>query len=127
MGSCEQCSGSPCAIVDAAPSKLSHALHFISVAKEVPWDIIDRCALPIVLCHALAVVLSTLLNGLHISQISVFTLFLWFAISITGALWFYHNLQMYQNCVKVPTFKMNLEYIRNDLKKNLKLFISIFL
>ncbi|CAG9562544.1 unnamed protein product [Danaus chrysippus] len=65
-----------------------------SSSQEVPWDIIDRCALPVVLCHALAVVLSALLNALHLSQISVFTLFLWFAISVTGSLWFYHNLQV---------------------------------
>ncbi|XP_061729241.1 uncharacterized protein LOC133534175 [Cydia pomonella] len=65
-----------------------------SQSQEVPWDIIDRCALPIVLCHALAVVLSTVLNALHLSSISVFTLFLWFAISVTGSLWFYHNLQV---------------------------------
>ncbi|XP_045536043.1 estradiol 17-beta-dehydrogenase 2 [Papilio machaon] len=63
-------------------------------SQEVPWDIIDRCALPIVLCHALAVVLSALLNAMHLSQISVFTLFLWFSISVTGSLWFYHNLQL---------------------------------
>lgn len=65
-----------------------------STSQEVPWDIIDRCALPIVLCHALAVVLSTVLNAMHLSSISVFTLFLWFSISVTGSLWFYHNLQV---------------------------------
>ncbi|XP_075975135.1 D-beta-hydroxybutyrate dehydrogenase, mitochondrial [Anticarsia gemmatalis] len=65
-----------------------------SASQEVPWDIIDRCALPIVLCHALAVVLSTVLNALHLSSVSVFTLFLWFSISVTGSLWFYHNLQV---------------------------------
>ncbi|CAG9132733.1 unnamed protein product [Plutella xylostella] len=63
-------------------------------SQEVPWDIIDRCALPLVLCHATAVVLSTVLNILHLSQVSVFTLFLWFSISVIGSLWFYHNLQV---------------------------------
>ncbi|XP_077283595.1 D-beta-hydroxybutyrate dehydrogenase, mitochondrial [Arctopsyche grandis] len=62
--------------------------------REVPWDIIDRCLTPLLFCHALAILLSTILNVLRISQVSAFTLFLWFALSTIGAVWFYHNLKV---------------------------------
>uniref|UniRef100_A0A6M2DTY0 Putative corticosteroid 11-beta-dehydrogenase n=1 Tax=Xenopsylla cheopis TaxID=163159 RepID=A0A6M2DTY0_XENCH len=62
--------------------------------QELPWDMIDRCLLPIIFCHAAAVLLSTILNVLRISQVSTFTLFIWFTVSTMGAILFYHNLKV---------------------------------
>ncbi|KDR23384.1 D-beta-hydroxybutyrate dehydrogenase, mitochondrial [Zootermopsis nevadensis] len=62
--------------------------------EELPWDLFDRCLLPVIFSHAAAVILSTILNTLYISQISTFTLFLWFVISSLGAVFFYHNLKV---------------------------------
>lgn len=63
-------------------------------SEELPWDLFDRCLLPVVFSHAAAVILSTILNTLYISQVSTFTLFLWFVISSLGAVFFYHNLKV---------------------------------
>jgi hypothetical protein len=68
--------------------------------EELPWDLFDRCLLPVVFSHAAAVILSTVLNSLYISQVSTFTLFLWFVVSSLGAVLFYHNL-------KVKTYRYN--------------------
>lgn len=62
--------------------------------QEVPWDVLDRCFMPIVFCHAAAIVLSTLLNVLNISQVSTLTLFIWFSITTIAAVLFYHNLKV---------------------------------
>ncbi|KAJ8951484.1 hypothetical protein NQ318_000179, partial [Aromia moschata] len=61
--------------------------------QEVPWDILDRCLLPVIFCHAAAVILSNALNVLHISEVTTFTLFIWFTIVTIGAVLFYHNLK----------------------------------
>ncbi|XP_044739638.1 D-beta-hydroxybutyrate dehydrogenase, mitochondrial isoform X2 [Chrysoperla carnea] len=60
--------------------------------KEVPWDMLDRCLLPIIFCHATSVVLGTILNVLRISQVSSLTLFIWLTIITMSAVLFYHNL-----------------------------------
>lgn len=62
--------------------------------QEVPWDLLDRCLLPILFCHAAAVILSTILNNLYISQVSTLTLFIWFTITTVAAVLFYHNLKV---------------------------------
>ncbi|CAH1969483.1 unnamed protein product [Acanthoscelides obtectus] len=61
--------------------------------QEVPWDMLDRCTLPVLFCHASAIILSTTLNVLRISDVSTFTLFIWFTIVTIGAVLFYHNLK----------------------------------
>lgn len=63
-------------------------------SKEVPWDMLDRCLLPLIFCHASSVILGTILNVLRISQVSSFTLFIWFVIITMSAVLFYHNLQV---------------------------------
>lgn len=62
--------------------------------QEVPWDMLDRCLLPVIFCHAAAVILSTFFNVLHISQVTTLTLFIWFTITTVGAVLFYHNLKV---------------------------------
>lgn len=62
--------------------------------QEVPWDVMDRCLLPIIFCHAAAVIISNALNVLHISEVTTFTLFICFTIVMLGAVLFYHNLKV---------------------------------
>lgn len=62
--------------------------------REVPWDLLDRCLLPIIFCHAAAMILSTVLNMLHISNVTTLTLFIWLTISTVAAVLFYHNLKV---------------------------------
>lgn len=103
--------------------------------KEVPWDIIDRCLTPLLFCHALAILLSTILNVLRISQVSAFTLFLWFALSTIGAVWFYHNLKVSTillyilfNIIECYYFKILLNLMfKKDLEVwNLKTLKNLF-
>ncbi|KAJ6650139.1 D-beta-hydroxybutyrate dehydrogenase, mitochondrial [Pseudolycoriella hygida] len=63
-------------------------------SKEMPWDLFDRLLLPLLCCHAVAIILSNLLNILRISQVTTFTLFMWFAVSVVGAILFYHHLKV---------------------------------
>lgn len=63
-------------------------------AHDLPWDILDRLLLPILCCHAAAIILSGLLNALHISQVSTLALFAWFALSTGGSILFYHHLKV---------------------------------
>ncbi|RZF32645.1 hypothetical protein LSTR_LSTR004073 [Laodelphax striatellus] len=62
--------------------------------EEIPWDLFDRCFIPVVFSHAAAVILSTVLNVLYISQVSSFTLFILFLIVSIGSTIFYHNLKV---------------------------------
>ncbi|XP_056647611.1 D-beta-hydroxybutyrate dehydrogenase, mitochondrial [Diorhabda carinulata] len=62
--------------------------------QEVPWDILDRCLLPVIFCHATAVLVSNALNVLKIWEVTTFTLFIWFTIVTIGAVLFYHNLKV---------------------------------
>lgn len=62
--------------------------------EEIPWDLFDRCILPVIFSHAAAVILSTVLNVLYISQVSSFTLLLLFLTISVGSTIFYHNLKV---------------------------------
>lgn len=62
--------------------------------QEVPWDVVDRCLLPVLFCHAAAIVISAVVNALHISQVSTLTLFIFFAITTIAAVLFFHNLKV---------------------------------
>ena len=83
--------------------------------QEVPWDVLDRCLLPVVFCHAAAIVISTMLNTLHISQVSTLTLFIFFAITTIAAVLFYHNLKVNRG----PAINPN-SYIASLPKINVK-------
>lgn len=65
-----------------------------SIHQEVPWDILDRCLLPVVFCHASAVLVSNALSVLQIWEVTTFTLFIWFTIVTIGLVMFYHNLKV---------------------------------
>ncbi|KAF7287974.1 D-beta-hydroxybutyrate dehydrogenase, mitochondrial [Rhynchophorus ferrugineus] len=65
-----------------------------TTAQEVPWDVLDRCLLPVVFCHGAAFTLSTVLNALQVSQVTTFTLFTFFTIVVLGLVFFYHNLKI---------------------------------
>uniref|UniRef100_A0A0A9XQ23 D-beta-hydroxybutyrate dehydrogenase, mitochondrial n=1 Tax=Lygus hesperus TaxID=30085 RepID=A0A0A9XQ23_LYGHE len=61
---------------------------------EVLWDLIDRCLLPLLFSHAAAIICSTLLNVLRISQISTISLFILFLALTLAITLFYHNLKV---------------------------------
>ncbi|XP_066999152.2 D-beta-hydroxybutyrate dehydrogenase, mitochondrial [Anabrus simplex] len=61
---------------------------------EVPWDLVDRCLLPVLFSHAAAVILSTILNTLGLSKISTFAIFLWLVAISLAIVFFYHNLKV---------------------------------
>lgn len=65
-----------------------------SPAQEVPWDVLDRCILPVICCHGAAFTLSNVLNVLKVSQVTTFTLFVFFTIVVLGLVFFYHNLKV---------------------------------
>lgn len=75
-----------------------------STSLDLPWDILDRLLIPILCCHAAAIILSSFLNLLHISDVSTLTLFAWFALSTGGAILFYHHLKV---CYFVVYFRAN--------------------
>lgn len=62
--------------------------------QDIPWDILDRLLIPILCCHAAAIILSGLLNILSISEVSTLALFTWFSLSVGGAILFYHHLKV---------------------------------
>ncbi|KAL1131336.1 hypothetical protein AAG570_010954 [Ranatra chinensis] len=63
-------------------------------AEDRGWDLVDRCLLPVVFSHALAVILSTLLNTFGLSAVSTFPLFVAFLIVSLSVTIFYHNLKV---------------------------------
>lgn len=65
-----------------------------STNQDLPWDILDRLLIPILCCHAAAIILSGILNILHISDVSTLALFAWFSLSTGGAILFYHHLKV---------------------------------
>jgi len=68
---------------------------------ELQWDFIDRCFLPVIFSHALAVAVAFILQTLRISQVSSFQLFLLFVLLSVGFTICYHNLQVsYLNFVE---------------------------
>ncbi|CAD6201315.1 GSCOCG00000117001-RA-CDS [Cotesia congregata] len=58
------------------------------------WELLERCLLPVAFSHAVAVIISTVLNTLGISQTSSFVLFLLFLSLSIGFTLFYHNLKV---------------------------------
>ncbi|KAI4457836.1 short-chain dehydrogenase/reductase family 9c [Holotrichia oblita] len=62
--------------------------------QEVPWDVVDRCLLPLIYCQAAAFIFSTVLNALNISQVSALTLFILLSIITIALILFYHNLKI---------------------------------
>lgn len=78
-------------------------------AKEVPWDLFDRLIVPLVCCHAAAVLLAFVLNVLRISQVSSFALFIWFALLMVGSILFYHHLKV--SALSVSSFKLQTSQI----------------
>jgi ABC-type transport system involved in cytochrome bd biosynthesis fused ATPase/permease subunit len=76
-----------------------------SISKEVPWDIFDRLFLPILYCHALAILTSCLLQFFEIQfAFSTFGIFFVFALSTVMLVLFYHNLKVNINFVKNENF-----------------------
>lgn len=63
-------------------------------SREMPWDVLDRCLLPIVFCHAAASVVSGAVNAFGFSDIDTFTLFIVFSILTVFVILFYHNLMV---------------------------------
>uniref|UniRef100_A0A4Y0BPA9 Uncharacterized protein n=1 Tax=Anopheles funestus TaxID=62324 RepID=A0A4Y0BPA9_ANOFN len=61
-------------------------------SKLVPWDVIDRLVVPIICCHAAAILISGALNLLRISQVSALVLFILFTILTVSGVFFYHSL-----------------------------------
>ena len=82
--------------------------------EELPWDLFDRCLLPVIFSHAAAVILSTILNTLYISQISTFTLFLWFIVCSLASVFFYHNLKVNRALINVR-YKLFIAMLYNKL------------
>lgn len=70
-----------------------------NINQEVPWDILDRCLMPVVFCHAAAVLASNALSALQIWEVTTFTLFIWFTIVTIGLVMFYHNLKV-SSCIQ---------------------------
>ncbi|XP_005179614.1 D-beta-hydroxybutyrate dehydrogenase, mitochondrial [Musca domestica] len=62
--------------------------------SEIPWDILERLAMPFLFCHAAAVVISNVLHVFDISHVSTFAVFVWFALSTVGAVLFYHFVKV---------------------------------
>uniref|UniRef100_A0A182J2M4 Uncharacterized protein n=1 Tax=Anopheles atroparvus TaxID=41427 RepID=A0A182J2M4_ANOAO len=62
--------------------------------RELPWDLIDRLLVPIICCHAAAILISGVLNLLRISQVSAFVLFILFTILTVSAALVYHSLKV---------------------------------
>lgn len=65
-----------------------------TTSQDIPWDILDRLLIPILCCHAAAIILSGILNLLRISDVSTLALFAWFALSTGGSILFYHHLKV---------------------------------
>lgn len=77
--------------------------------EELPWDLVDRCVLPVVFSHALAFILAFVLNTLRISQVSSFTLSILFISCSLAVVVFYHNLK-----ASLTQFHKNSRAVRND-------------
>lgn len=62
--------------------------------REVRWDLLDRCLLPVIFCNAAAVVISYSLHFMQWSEVAVFPLFVLLTAIATGLILFYHNLKV---------------------------------
>jgi len=66
-----------------------------SISKEVPWDIFDRLFLPILYCHAVAIIFTALMQVFEIQfAFSTFGLFIIFSLATVALTLFYHNLKV---------------------------------
>jgi 3-hydroxybutyrate dehydrogenase len=66
-----------------------------SISKEVPWDIFDRLFLPVLYCHAVAIIFSALLQIFEIQfAFSTFGIFVLLSIAVVTLTLFYHNLKV---------------------------------
>lgn len=66
-----------------------------SISKEVPWDIFDRLFLPILYCHAFAIVFTAMMQLFEIQfAFSTFGVFFIFAFATIVLTLFYHNLKV---------------------------------
>jgi len=66
-----------------------------SISKEVPWDIFDRLFLPLVYCHAVAIVITALMQIFEIRfAFSTFGIFIIFSLATVALTLFYHNLKV---------------------------------
>lgn len=66
-----------------------------SISKEVPWDIFDRLFLPILYCHAFAIVFSAIMQIFEIRfAFSTFGIFFIFSFATIILTLFYHNLKV---------------------------------
>lgn len=98
-------------------------------SEEIPWDLFDRIFLPVVFSHAAAVIISIILNVLYISQVSSFTLLIFFLIISVGSTVFYHNLKVSSKIFFSCKITMNLRggslhYL--DYRKSWENFIVFF-
>lgn len=65
------------------------------ISKEVPWDIFDRLFLPVLYCHAIAIVFSAVLQVCEIQfAFSTFGIFILLSIATVTLTLFYHNLKV---------------------------------
>lgn len=65
------------------------------ISKEVPWDIFDRLFLPLLYCHAIAIIFSAVLSFFEIQfAFSTFGIFILLSIATVSLTLFYHNLKV---------------------------------
>lgn len=65
------------------------------ISKEVPWDIFDRLFLPLLYCHAIAIIFSAILSFFEIQfAFSTFGVFILLSIATVSLTLFYHNLKV---------------------------------
>lgn len=84
-----------------------------STSLDLPWDILDRLLLPLIFCHAAAIILSRILNTLRISDVSCLALFAWFSLSTCGAILFYHHLQVCMRSLSLIHFRYVSKFVHN--------------
>lgn len=62
--------------------------------RQIPWDLVDRLLVPLIGCHAAAIVVSGLFSMLGICQMSAFALFVFFSILTVSAAIGFHSLKV---------------------------------
>lgn len=98
-----------------------------SISKEVPWDIFDRLFLPLVYCHAVAIIFTGVIQFFEIRfAFSTFGIFTIFSLATVALVLFYHNLKVsliainFSICLTI-THKTN----NRNIKPNLSAKISL--
>ncbi|XP_046399049.1 D-beta-hydroxybutyrate dehydrogenase, mitochondrial-like [Ischnura elegans] len=59
-----------------------------------PWELAERCVIPVIFAHAAAAILSVPAAILGFHSASMLRLFLWIAPAVLAALFFFHNLKV---------------------------------